>query len=122
MPVLFTSESILMNCGGKLGYPDGSLFVMSDDEAFDLLNGCNYDLSAVCKRLMVPVNAWTGQKVFAVQIPSVHIRNLRISSGNEAGADANWIPNGVHPSGFKQAVIDPVALKDCEVMEIQWKS
>lgn len=122
MPVLFTSESILMNCGGNLGYPDGSLFVMTDDEASDLLDSCNYDLCAVCSRLMVPVNAWTGQKVFLVQIPSICVKNLRVPSGNETGVDANWIPGGLHPSGFKQAVIEPVALKDCDVMEVQWKS
>jgi hypothetical protein len=122
MPVVFLSESILQNCGGSLGYPDSALFVMTDDEAFELLENCKYDLASTCKSLDVPLSAWTGQRVFAVQIPSASAKNLRISSGNELCVDAKWLPGGLHASGFKQAVIDPVPLEECQVMEVKWKS
>lgn len=122
MAVLFASESILRNCAGRLGYPDNSLFVMLEDEAFKILEDNDYALSAVCKVLRVPAASWSNQRVFLVQIPNEALRNVRIPCGNEAGVDQAWIPGGVHVGGFKQAVIDPVDLDRCGVMEIKWKS
>jgi hypothetical protein len=122
LPVLFASESLLRHCGGSLGYPDGSLFVMLEDEAFGILEACNYNLSAVCRKLDVPEAAWNNQRVYLVQVPKEELRNIRISSGNECGVDARWLPGGIHANGFRQAVIDPVSLDRCGIMEIQWKS
>lgn len=122
MPVLFANESVLRNCGGTLGYPDDSLFVMLEEEATRILEECNYDLSAVCRKLDVPEGAWHNQRVFLVQVPKEELRNLRMSRGNELGVDSRWLPGGVHVNGFKQAVIDPVSLDRCRVTEIIWKS
>nr|WP_321269650.1 hypothetical protein [uncultured Tolumonas sp.] len=122
MPVLFASESILRNSGGTLGYSDGTLFVMLEDEAFQILEENNYDQAAVCTKLGVPLHAWNGQKVFLVQVPREELKNIRISNGNEKGVDARWVPGGFHINGFKQAVVDPVPLDQCGVMEIEWKS
>lgn len=121
-PVLFASESVLRNCGGTLGYADGSLFVMLAEDAFRILEECDHDRARVCARLDVPVRAWQDQRIFLVQVPSEELRNLRISSGNEAGVDARWVPGGFHANGFRQAVIDPVALDRCGTLEIRWKS
>jgi hypothetical protein len=122
LPVLFASESILRNCGGTLGYPDDSLFVMLEDEAMRILAECDDNLSAVCRKLDVPEAAWSKQRIYLVQVPKEELRNLRMPRGNEFGVDARWLPGGVHVNGFKQAVIAPVSLDRCAVMEIQWKS
>jgi hypothetical protein len=122
LPVIFANESILQNCGGKLGYPDNSLFVMLEEEAYKILEDCNYNLQAVCQKLDVPESAWNNQRVFLVQIPKEELCNVRMSSGNEAGVDSRWTPGGAHANGFKQAVIDSVPLERCGVMEIKWKS
>lgn len=121
MPVFFATESILAKCNGRLGYPDGSLFVMLEEEVQAILEAADYRLGEVCKKLSVPEAAWRGQRVFLVQVPKEELRNLRISSGNEECVDSSWLPGGVHANGFKQAVIDPVRLDACGVMEIKWK-
>ena len=122
MPVLFVTESTISYCDGTLGYPDGSLFVMVEDEASAILESNQYDMARVCRALGMPETAWQGHRVFLVNVPTTALRNLRVPSGNEMGVDNTWIPGGVHRNGFKQAVIDPVELSDCQMMEIKWKS
>ncbi|GAA5162215.1 hypothetical protein [Viridibacterium curvum] len=95
---------------------------MLEEDAFRILETNNYNLASVCRVLGVPETSWNNQRVFLVQITQEQIRNLRISSGNEAGVDSMWVPGGSHASGFKQAVIDPVPLDSCGMMEVQWKS
>ena len=41
-----------------------------------------------------------------VDIPSAENQNLRIPSGNEAGANDYWAPGGLLPGGMLEAVID----------------
>jgi hypothetical protein len=122
MSVLFVTESTLSYCDGNLGYPDGSLFVMVEDEALAILESNRYDRGGVCRALGLPEAAWQGHRVFMVNVPTTELRNLRVPSGNEMGVDNTWIPGGVHRNGFKQAVINPVPLTDCQMMEIKWKS
>lgn len=122
MPVFFASESVLRNHQGTLGYPDNSQYVMVEAEAFQLLEDCNYDFNSVCNILNVPARCWANQKIYLIKIDSEKASNLRMPSGNEAGADADWIPGGMHKSGFSQAVIDTVHIEKCVMMEIKWKS
>lgn len=122
MPVFFASESVLRNHHGTLGYPDNSQYVMVESEAFQILDNCNYNLISVCEFLGVPVQSWENQKVYLIKIEGEKVKNLRMPSGNEAGADAAWLPGGKHKNGFSQAVIDTVNIEDCMMMEIKWKS
>jgi len=122
MPVFFASESILRNHQGVLGYPDNSQYVMVESEAFELLEKCDYNFSALCKQLGVPERWWTDQKIYLIKIDSEKAQNLRMPSGNEAGIDKDWIPAGKHKNGFSQAVINTVSIEDCMMMELKWKS
>jgi hypothetical protein len=122
MPVFFATRSILSYCDGKVGYPDGTLFLMLEEEAFAILNREGHDRVRVCVALGLPARAWDGHEVFLVKAPAANPDKLRMPSGNEMGVDDQWLPGGVHKKGFRQAVGDPVALDACGVMEIQWKS
>jgi len=122
MPVFFASESILRNHQGVLGYPDSSQYVMVESEAFEILEKCDYNFSSVCNQLGVPERWWADQKIYLMKIDSEKAQNLRMSSGNEAGTDKDWIPAGYHKNGFSQAVINTVNIEDCMMMELKWKS
>lgn len=122
MPVLFASESVLRNHQGRLGYPDNSQYVMVESEAFQILEKCKYNFYSVCDFLGVPPRCWADQKVYLIKIDREKVSNLRMPSGSEAGVDANWIPGGMHKSGFSQAVIDAANIEDCMMMEVVWKS
>jgi hypothetical protein len=120
MPVFFATRSILSTCDGQVGYPDGSLFVMLEDEASALLEREQHDRARVCRALGLPPEAWDGHDVYLVKTGA--LRNVRVSSGNEMGVDDTWLPGGVHAKGFRQAVADPLALDECGLMAIAWKS
>lgn len=36
------------------------------------------------------------------------IKNLRMPTGNEAGANNLWVPGGITKNGKSEAVIDPI--------------
>ena len=49
-----------------------------------------------------------------IDIPYDEKLNLRIPSGNEAGANSQWIPGGKLPAGGREAVIDASTLGSVE--------
>jgi len=122
MPVFFATHSTLSYCDGTVGYPDGSLHVMLEDEAFALLDEQQHDRVRVSRALGLPDTAWQGHRVYLVKVPQDKLGNVRMPSGNETGVDNGWLPGGVHRLGFRQAVIDPLPLADCMLMELTWKS
>ena len=44
--------------------------------------------------------------VLRIDIPEPQTYNLRIPTGNEAGANDLWLPGGLLPDGLSEAVID----------------
>ncbi len=122
MPVFFATRSILSQCDGKVGYPDGSLYVMLEDEAFAILEREGHDRERVCVALGLPAKAWADHEVFLVKADRDALANIRMPSGNEMGVDDQWVPGGFHAKGFRQAVADPVALEECGLMAVPWKS
>ena len=47
-----------------------------------------------------------SNKIVRIDIDHPEQFNLRIPSGNEAGANEQWIPGGKLPDGASEAVID----------------
>lgn len=66
------------------------------------------DLSLIERKLGIPPGAWDGRILVRIDIPAPRKLRLRMPSGNEAGANALWIPGGFLPTGFKEAVIDRI--------------
>lgn len=58
------------------------------------------------KALGLPKDYFSNHQIVRVDIPNVEKFNLRVPSGNEAGANEFWIPGGKLPQGNIEAVLD----------------
>ena len=56
--------------------------------------------------LGLPQGFLDSNKVVRIDIANPHDFNLRIPSGNEAGANEQWVPGGALPNGSSEAVVD----------------
>lgn len=90
-----------------VGRPDGQ-FVMTKKEMDALLQSANGDLSIIEKELGLPPGAWAGNEIVRIDVKNPKEFNVRLPSGNEAGANEFWIPGGVLPNGKLEAVIDQI--------------
>lgn len=91
----------------RLGRPDGQ-FVMTKSELDALLLKANGNLAVLEKELGIPSGTWKGRELSRIDIPMPEYLGLRIPSGNEGGANALWLPGGFLPTGYREAVIDPI--------------
>jgi hypothetical protein len=85
---------------------DGTSFVMPKSEADALMDATRGDPRALEKALGLPDGFLESKKLVRIDIPRPEEFNLRIPSGNEAGANEQWIPGGLLPDGASEAVID----------------
>ncbi len=89
-----------------VGQRDGTAFVMTKKQADELLTSTNGNPRKMEKALGLPENFLEGNELVRVDIPNPKELNVRIPSGNEAGANEMWIPGGKLPDGMVEAVID----------------
>lgn len=89
-----------------IGQADGTSFVMPKGEADALLASTKGNPRALEKALGLPDNFLDSNSLVRVDIPKPEDLHLRIPSGNEAGANSQWIPGGKLPTGNSEAVID----------------
>ncbi len=85
---------------------DGTSFVMTRSQADQLLASSNGDPKAMANALGLPEDLFESNTLMRVDIPNPKELNLRVPSGNEAGANDFWIPGGRLPDGALEAVID----------------
>ncbi|WP_375489438.1 hypothetical protein [uncultured Mycobacterium sp.] len=85
---------------------DGTSFVMPKSEADDLIEATRGDPRALEKALGLREGFLDSHKIVRIDIPRPQEFNLRVPSGNEAGANEQWIPGGLLPDGASEAVID----------------
>ncbi|ODC03936.1 hypothetical protein BFW38_10690 [Terasakiispira papahanaumokuakeensis] len=85
---------------------DGTSFVMTKSEADKLLLSSNGNSRAMANALGLPEDFFDANTLVRVDIPKPRELNLRIPSGNEAGANDLWVPGGRLPDGALEAVID----------------
>ena len=90
-----------------VGRPDGQFVVPSYlmDQALLSANG---SIAAVEKFLGIKAGSWSGQKMIRIDIPNPRASNPRLSSGNEAGANKQWLPGGKTSGGIDEIVLDPI--------------
>lgn len=89
---------------------DGTSFVMTRAEADAMLRSTGGNKRAMEQALGLPDNFLDTYELVRIDIPNPRALNLRLPSGNEAGANALWIPGGRLPTGNLEAVIDPGGL------------
>lgn len=104
----FMTKSNLEKYG--IAQRDGTSFIMPNHEASQLLARTAGDKRAMEKALGLPEDFLESNTLVRVDIPAPRELNLRIPSGNEAGANEFWIPGGKLPNGDSEAVIDAGAI------------
>jgi DNA uptake protein ComE-like DNA-binding protein len=104
---LTTKESLDWFGRENLGRPDG-LFVSRPEEIDAILARANGDISIIEQELGISPGDWAGKELVRVDIHAPKDANLRMPSGNEAGANKHWIPGGKLPTGADEAVVDQI--------------
>lgn len=84
---------------------DGTAFVMPKSEVDALIRQTNGDPRAMEQALGLP-EGFFDQGAVRVDVPAPGSHGLRMPSGNEAGANDQWIPGGILPGGFSEGVVD----------------
>ncbi|MFZ0228008.1 MAG: hypothetical protein WAL41_13955 [Mycobacterium sp.] len=100
----FMPESNLNKYG--IAQRDGTSFVMPKSEADALIEATQGDPRAMESALGLVEGFLDSNKIVRIDIDHPEQFNLRIPSGNEAGANEQWIPGGKLPDGASEAVID----------------
>ncbi len=99
---------------GTIGASSGT-FIMPSSLADDLIRQAAGDISKLEELLGFPTG-YLGNQPIRIDIPNP--TGLRMPSGNEAGANPQWIPGGYTNGGIMEAVIDPVNVGDYIVRTI----
>jgi RHS repeat-associated protein len=100
----FMTQSNLDKYG--IGQRDGTSFIMPKTEADKLLTSTKGNASALENSLGLSPGFLESNKLVRIDITNPRELNLRVPSGNEAGANDFWIPGGKLPNGNSEAVID----------------
>ena len=94
--------------GDSIGKADNSQFIMMKSEMDSALMRSHGDLSRIEHELGIPAGAWKHRVLVRIDIPKPKKLRLRMPSGNEVGANVLWLPGGLLPTGYKEAVIDRI--------------
>ena len=94
--------------GDSIGKADNSQFIMTKAEMDSVLTKSHGDLSRIEHELGIPSGAWKHRVLVRIDIPKPKKLRLRMASGNEVGANVLWLPGGLLPTGYKEAVIDRI--------------
>lgn len=84
---------------------DGTSFVMPKDEVDQLMRETGGDPRKMEDALGLP-EGFFDNGVVRVDIKDPQDFGLRMPSGNEAGANDQWLPGGHLPTGLSEAVVD----------------
>jgi hypothetical protein len=98
---------------------DGTTFLFPTSVVDPLL--AKGDFAALESALGLPQGYFKDYNVIRVDIPHPDDYNLRMPSGNEAGANEYWLPGGHLPEGMPEAVIDGsnVPPEDLTIIELE---
>jgi hypothetical protein len=89
-----------------IGQRDGTSFIMPKGEADALLASAKGNPRALEQALGLPEGFLDSNALVRIDIPRPGEHGLRIPSGNESGANDQWLPGGRLPTGNNEAVID----------------
>lgn len=100
----FMPENNLQKYG--ISQADGTSFVMARGEVDAMFEATAGDPRAMERALGWPEGYLDKHTVIRIDIPHPEGHNMRIPSGNEAGANDLWLPGGLLPGGLSETVID----------------
>ena len=105
---IVSKELLERHHGDSIGKADNSQFIMMKSEMDSVLMRSHGDLSRIEHELGIPAGAWKHRVLVRIDIPKPQKLKLRMPSGNEIGANVLWLPGGLLPTGYKEAVIDRI--------------
>jgi filamentous hemagglutinin len=85
--------------------PDGG-FVLPKSELARIMQETGGDAAKIERALGLNDGDLTSGQVSILEIAPEHFVNLRMPSGNEGGANTNWLPGGYTSGGVPEAVMD----------------
>jgi hypothetical protein len=91
-----------------VGRPDNAQFVLSKTELDNLVAKSGGNIAEMEKALGIPSGQWQGREMVRIDIPDPKGSNVRLPSGNEAGANEKWLPGGKTPEGYSEAIVNQV--------------
>lgn len=97
---------------GIIGRDDNTQFIMPSSECNRIMDVCTTN-EEVAKALGIDLKA--GEKLIRIDITGLDEFHLRMATGNEAGANDEWIPGGYTSGGTSEAVIDQILADDPKV-------
>ena len=105
---------------GFVGVPDdNSLFVMPRNYCDGVIARANGNISIIEKKLGFLEGYFRdGGGLIRIDAPNTPELNIRIPSGNEAGANKLWIPGGKTSGGVPEAITNTIPLKDTTITRI----
>ena len=105
---IVSKELLERHHGDSIGKADNSQFIMMKSEMDSVLMRSHGELSRIEHELGIPAGAWKHRVLVRIDIPKPKKLKLRMPSGNEVGANVLWLPGGLLPTGYKEAVIDRI--------------
>ncbi|WP_431239189.1 hypothetical protein ACQ86B_05485 [Mycolicibacterium aichiense] len=89
-----------------IGQRDGTSFMLTKHDADELIRSTHGDPRAMERALGFVEGYLDDHSIVRIDVPDPEAYNLRVPSGNEAGANSKWLPGGYLPEGLREAVID----------------
>ena len=89
-----------------IGQRDGTAFVLPKAKADEILSLTKHDPRALEQALGLPLDFLDSNSLVRIDLPEPLQLNVRIPSGNEAGANEFWLPGGRLPNGNPEGVLD----------------
>ena len=89
-----------------VGQSDGTSFVLPKHQADEMMELAKGNSLKLADNLGIPRSMLEKDTLIRVDISNPRNAGLRLPSGNEAGANLNWMPGAKLPNGNTEAVID----------------
>ncbi|OUY05876.1 hypothetical protein [Acinetobacter populi] len=99
-----------------IGQTDGTSFILPKDQADILMKQTGGDPVKLADALGIPRNQLNNDSLVKIDILNPKNSGLRLPSGNEAGANSQWIPGGKLPNGNYEAIIDANKIKPSQII------
>ncbi|MBF0365525.1 MAG: hypothetical protein HQK50_08130 [Oligoflexia bacterium] len=102
---------------------DGTSFVLPKSEADNLIASAGGNTRLLEENLGFKSGFLDKEELIRVDISNSQNYNIRIPSGNEAGASDLWIPGGKLPNGNSEAVIDAnkISADNINILKLDFK-
>jgi len=85
---------------------DHTSFVLPKGEVDDVLQRNNYDPRGIEADLGLPNNMWGDGEVTQIEFPNASSSDVQFPTGNETGANSDWLPGGRGPGGGFEGVLN----------------